>query len=430
MAKNTEEEASALDFDQVLSQDFLVSVENAEIDDNATVENPLVDKPEDPTQIPNPVEKPEEEGEEPDEELNVSDDEKQAVEEPPEKEDEQEDEDVVEPSEKTRSDQSPSDEIDDNSSSSSDTYKLFAKANYEEGVLTDFDEKEFEDLAEKYGPVNAMIELNRRTILSEVDRWKGTLPKEIHTLIDNYQDGVPLKDLIDNRSKAIEYNKITEEHLEDNNDMQEEILRRDLMSRGFTEEEAKEEISLYADNDISYKKATQALARLRKAEDNRLEKLRLEAKQNQEQEERRREEAINEIKTHVGATKEIIPGMTINKRDQDQIVDALTNVVNYDKNGTPLNAIMETRSRNPLAFDNTIAYLYTLGVFNLDDGNNPTPDWSKVMTKSKTQVVKELEKKFEKAKTFRPGKSADVSRGTDGKSKESFITNLDVDRLK
>ncbi|MEA3357533.1 MAG: hypothetical protein U9Q67_03795, partial [Patescibacteria group bacterium] len=245
---------------------------------------------------------------------------------------------------------------------------------------------------------------------------------------DNYQEGVPLNKLIDSRSKVIEYNKITEEQLEDNQKMQESILKTDLMSRGFSEDEAKEEITLYFDNDISHKKSKQALGRLKTAEEKRLNNLRVEAEQVRLDEEKRVENAITEIKSNVESSNEIIPGISINKRNRDNIVEALTKVVDYDKNGTPLNSIMQTRSRNPLAFDKTIAYLYTLGVFNLDDGNHPKPDWSKINTKSKTKVVRELEQKFAKQKTFRPGKSGEIARDT--VVRESFIKDLDVDKLR
>ena len=70
-------------------------------------------------------------------------------------------------------------------------YASFAKAVYEEGVFSEFDEKEFTELTKELGsPAKALIELNKRTIQHYVDNQIQSYPEEIRKLAENYQEGV------------------------------------------------------------------------------------------------------------------------------------------------------------------------------------------------------------------------------------------------
>jgi len=61
----------------------------------------------------------------------------------------------------------------DKSDSSSSPFKPFAKALHEEGLISSFDDDEFDKLVEELGsPEEALMEVTRRSLLQEVEDYK------------------------------------------------------------------------------------------------------------------------------------------------------------------------------------------------------------------------------------------------------------------
>ena len=156
--------------------------------------------------------------------------------------------------------QSPSEQSAD---SSKFPYSTFAKALYEEGVLSFFEEDEFKKLSEELGgDVEALIELNKRTIVDQVDAYKNSLTAEAQEFLDALEKGVPLDKYIQNKTKEHSYLNITEDKLTDNDELCKKILREDLELRGYTEDEINDMITDTDNLGKLKSKATLALKKL------------------------------------------------------------------------------------------------------------------------------------------------------------------------
>jgi len=280
-------------------------------------------------------------------------------------------------------------------STPTNVYASFAKANYEEGVLNDFDEAEFNELSKELGsPAKALIELNKRTIEKHVQARLESFPEEIQKLAENYQKGIPLDELIDTQSREIRLKNITDEQLLGNEDLTKQLIIEDLKNRGFTESEAGEEYKLYVESAIEDKRAVQARDRLISRQE---EVLKSKAEQAQKAKEDRLqaiEESRKNLKSQVDAAKEFIPGVEVSNREKSLVFNALTKPVARDARGNELNEIMMTRAKNPVHFDTMVAYLYTKGVFNVDEKGNPAPKTEELFKGKKSETISTLEKEL------------------------------------
>ena len=280
-------------------------------------------------------------------------------------------------------------------STPTNVYASFAKANYEEGVLNDFDEAEFNELSKELGsPAKALIELNKRTIEKHVQARLESFPEEIQKLAENYQKGIPLDELIDTQSREIRLKNITDEHLLGNEDLTKQLIIEDLKNRGFTESEAGEEYKLYVESAIEDKRAVQARDRLISRQEEVIKSKVEQAQKAKEDRLQAIEESRKNLKSQVDAAKEFIPGVEVSNREKSLVFNALTKPVARDARGNELNEIMMTRAKNPVHFDTMVAYLYTKGVFNVDEKGNPAPKTEELFKGKKSETISTLEKEL------------------------------------
>ena len=274
-------------------------------------------------------------------------------------------------------------------------YASFAKAVYEEGVFSEFDEKEFTELTKELGsPAKALIELNKRTIQHYVDTQIQSYPEEIRKLAENYQEGVPLDELIQVQSDTRRLENITDDQLLDNTDLRKQLIVQDLMNRGFTESEAGEEHKLYVESAIDDKRAVQAKDRLISRQEEVLKTKADEAKTAKDTRLKAIEDSRKNLKDQVDGAKQFIPGVDVSNREKSLVFNALTKPVARDARGNELNEIMMTRAKNPVHFDTMVAYLYTKGVFNVDDKGVPAPKTEELFKGKKSETIADLEKQM------------------------------------
>lgn len=316
-------------------------------------------------------------------------------------------------------------EVSESQDSSSSPYKSFAKASYEEGVLSEFSEEEFDKLVEEKGSdALALIELNKRTIQGAVQEYKDSLPDRLKDIISRYEDGIPLSKIVDNKVKEEKYDSYNESEFTDNADLQKKVVKEDLMNRGLTDEESEEEISLYYEVGELEKRAKSALKRLKEAQKKSLEADKVQAEKDRLEREQETQKVLASIKSDINATKELIPGIEVSTREKENMFKLLTEIVDKDQSGRPVNKIVQIRSKNPMAFDKTLAYLTSMGVFNLNDDNAPAPDWSKIAKVSKSKAIEDFEKSLEKTDRFKPGKARRAEPESKDTGPGSFIRDL------
>lgn len=277
----------------------------------------------------------------------------------------------------------------DNNSSSS-FLQVLAKSLYEEGVLSSFDDKtEIKQAAD-------FITLVQNEIVSNVESYKNDLPEEIKTLIDVYEEGVPLNELLNIRSKKIEYGRIDESKLGDNEDVMKQLISDDLTRRGYSEEDIKEKIVDIFALDKGEAEAKKALGALKKHQEKaETELIATEAKRRDDAI-KQRDASLLELKETVEKTKEFA-GIELTKQHKKEIFDSLTKEV-ANINGRPVNAITKAQLENPADFQRKLAMAFTL--------TKGFTDWSSFGKVAKSKTMSELEEQARKAaERIKPGVS-------------------------
>ena len=280
--------------------------------------------------------------------------------------------------------QSPSEQSAD---SSKFPYSTFAKALYEEGVLSFFEEDEFKKLSEELGgDVEALIELNKRTIVDQVDAYKNSLTAEAQEFLDALEKGVPLDKYIQNKTKEHSYLNITEDKLTDNDELCKKILREDLELRGYTEEEINDMITDTDNLGKLKSKATLALKKLQETYKEELKKEKIEAEKRNKALIEDNKKQLGILKTEIEKVTEIVPGLKLNAKVKASLYETLTTPSEQLPNGQWINALYAKRAKDPIAWDIKVAYLDQLGVF---DGK-----WDQIIKGGKSAAVKELSQKM------------------------------------
>ena len=84
----------------------------------------------------------------------------------------------------------------------------------------------------------------------------------------------------------------------------------------------------------------------------------------------------------------------------------MTKVVDKDQYGNPMNEVMATRAKNPIAFEKLLHYYHSIGLFKMDDKGSPTPDFSVIKAGAKTSAIDELSSVLSKNQPISAGAPA------------------------
>lgn len=289
----------------------------------------------------------------------------------------------------------------DNSSPS--PYKLFGKHLYDNGVLSVFDEEKVESIEDLEDAINDTID-------SAIDEYKASLPEPVRKIVEYAeQTGEVNLDAVINTQKAyMDVSKITTESLKEDEALQEKMYAEELRLRGYKEDRIKREIEKAKANETLDEDAVDSLSYIkeyRKAETDRIEK---EAELRNKQMEQTRQAQLKTIQDTVYNTQEFVPNIKVTKKDQETLYKSMTTVVAQDQNGNPVNAVMQTRMKNPIEFEMMLHYLHNNGVFNIDDKGHLKPDWSFITKGLKTDMVKKTQQSM--ANVFTPGSPVPVKQ--------------------
>ena len=289
----------------------------------------------------------------------------------------------------------------DNNGNSSSSINLvpFAKALYEEGVFNEFDETEFNKYAEEYGHAEALIEFNRRTIESEIEAYKKEADEDYKAFLEARNSGVDINEWGNIHFTKKQYEAITDETLESNEDLQKNLIRADLKRRNFEDDEITSTLESYEDTNKLSKMAQQALKNLRKHEEAKEAELIEATKRRDKEMLDRQKQQLATLKQTITESNEIVPGIKINKQTKEKIYNMIITPTAKGPNGEPLNAVMAKRMEDPIKYSILEAYFVELGLFD--------KKFDTLTKKSKSQAVKELETTLSKANntSFIGGKS-------------------------
>ena len=274
----------------------------------------------------------------------------------------------------------PSDES--KNSSSSSNYQVFAKALYDEGVITSFDEDSEIEGAE------GLVETIKAEIEKQVEERRDSLPDVVKEIIERYEDGVDLGEFLTIKKQEQDFSKITEDELEDNEELSKSIIKRDLLNNGYTEEEADDEIEDIVELGKAAVRSKRSLKRINKKIEQEKAAIAEHAKAERKANEEAYRESLRKMTKNMEDTKEIA-GLELTGKQRKDALRAMTEVVGKVGN-TPVNAITQSRMKDPIEFDKNVSLLWTI--------TKGFTDWAGLQKTAKRKAIKTLEEQFENTK--------------------------------
>lgn len=274
-----------------------------------------------------------------------------------------------------------SDDI-ENAASSSTTALAIAKAFYEEGGLSSFDEEEFNKIAKEESPAKALMNMIQKEVNVNVEEYKKGLDPDKKAEIEAREMGINPNEYKQLKSDITILEAVSDEQL-DSAEARETILRYYYQTTTkFSEDRINKEIKRLEDLEEAKEEVQSILPDLIENRKEAFKGLEDKAKEYKQTLIDREKKRIDDYKTAIYGTTEIVPGNKINKTTQAKIEDLILKPVK-ESNGQKINAIWAKREADPIKFDTIMAYLMLEGVF---DGK-----WNGIVAKPKTQAYKELE---------------------------------------
>tara|TARA_R110002126_G_scaffold159053_1_gene306355 strand:- start:9371 stop:10543 length:1173 start_codon:yes stop_codon:yes gene_type:complete len=282
----------------------------------------------------------------------------------------------------------------------------FASLLQEKGFLPHLDMDEFSN---EEDPVDALTSAIRNEISIANESFINSFPKELIDMAKAVANGVPVSQLKESKLKELEYTTIREDKLAEDVNLQKKLVRNYLKEKGFKDAKIEREVTRYEDLGDLETEAKDALEELKTISKEKQEYAKYEYAERQKQLEAQNKQLLGNIHNSIETTEEIIPGLKMNKTVKDNIYATMTQIVDQDANGTPMNGIMSARAQDPVAFDTVVSYLINITSKN----GKPFTDWGKLGRVAKTNAAKDLERALQKGTPI-IGKPKSIHKDSDG----------------
>ena len=283
----------------------------------------------------------------------------------------------------------------------SEALKSFVTLLKEKDVLSNIDLETYD------GSIEGLKESITNEAKGMADEYKESLPPIIKYLIDNYEDNVPLDQLINIKSNEIRYSNIDTEKLAENPDLQKELYKEFLRkTTNFSDAKINKETTRLEELGALSEEVNEALPELIKNEKQREKQIVAETKAAQEAAKKQNEEVVANIKKTASELKgkEIVPGIKLTDKDVLALNKSLTTPVGYDNNGTPISEVQKMRSEDPIGFELRLNYLAKI--------TKGFTDFSEIMKKANTVAAKAVEKAASSTSVYKGGKSNIIEEDT------------------
>jgi len=162
-----------------------------------------------------------------------------------------------------------------------------------------------------------------------------------------------------------------------------QVLIQDFLSKGFDQEDAEKYAGRSIDLGEDLVDSKKALARLQAAENKKAADMIAKAEADKQAAEERYNTRVNELKTKIFATKEILPNIKLNEETQNKVFDSMTKTAGYDSRNNPVNAVVKSMIEDQ-DYLVKVHYLHTL-----TDGFK---DWSQLTGPVGSSAVNKLDK--------------------------------------
>ncbi len=297
-------------------------------------------------------------------------------------------------------------------SSSDNPFHIFANVLKEEGFFVDEDLKEFD------GTIDALVDrvAKKAEHLAEIKTSNYT--PDAKRYIEMLNSGVSSEEAKNMIERSKDIFSITEDTLEIDESLQEEIVKSYLSKTGLSEDEIDEQIEYLRDQDKLTTKAksfhSKLVEKLKKEE----EDLKAQATIENENRKKAQEKSLEDLKEKVFAMKELIPGMELSDKMKEKLFSKITTPAKVE-NGVPISHVGLKRQKDPVQFEIVLNFLDEMGVF---EG-----DFSKLLNAGKRKSVEELSNSIKTSDFF----NKQVAKSTDGDAIKDLIGSLgDLPKIK
>lgn len=255
----------------------------------------------------------------------------------------------------------------------------YAKLLVDEGVLPNLDIEKFDGTSD--GLKEAMV----NEIIGAVENYKESLDPRVKHLINNIEDGVPFEKLLELDKIETDVAKVTDETLEEDTSLQKKLVG-DYLRRTtkFSDTKITKIVDGYEDSGELEDEAKTSLIELKSLVESEKEQAKKATERQMKEAETQRKHDLQALEERVKATKEIIPGITINERVKKNLFASMTTPVGYDQSGRPVNRIVAARMENPVEFEMKLHYLFEI--------TKGFSDFSKLADKGRKDTTETFEK--------------------------------------
>lgn len=208
------------------------------------------------------------------------------------------------------------------------------------------------------------------------DEWKESLPPIIKEVINNYEEGVPLDELIYSKSREMEYNSVDEEDLGKSDGLQKKLVADWLYTQDFSDEEIESKIKKYEDALILEDEAKTALKKLKAYEAKYQEQLKYDTERKKLAAQEQYNQTLKQIETDIMSSEEIIPGIQLSKEEKKKVYDAYTK-----QDSSRKTQLMKALESDPQAWYKITQFMVLM--------NGNLKDVEKKLTTKATKKVKE-----------------------------------------
>ena len=288
-------------------------------------------------------------------------------------------EDVEEQEEAEQQDEEETDEnAPDSEESPSSPLTSLTSALREDGVLSSLSDEEIAEIKSGGDLLNVIRKQIEQNEYSDLTDDQKEYLKALRT-------GVPDAAYREVKQSADQLAKIDPATLEGDDalDFRKQILIQDFLTKGFDQEDAEKYAGRSIDLGEDLEDSKKALARLQAAEAKKAADMVANAEKSQKEAQENYNKKVNELKTKVMSTKEILPNVKINEATQNKIFDLMTKTAGYDSRNNPVNAVV----KNMIEDQDYLVKLNYLHV--LTDG---LKDWSQLTGTVGSSAVNKLDK--------------------------------------
>jgi hypothetical protein len=271
-------------------------------------------------------------------------------------------------------DDSEGDDSDDDSSPN--LYSSISNVLFEQGIIPSLESSE-----------------NIKTAEDFVDVFKKEIDIQAEQRLNTYLDNLDLDKIATAKKTQLDLENIDEDYLKDNIEVAKDIILRDYLNQGLSEERARKMLRKTIDlgEDLVLEDALESIHSLKEHEAKVIEQEKVRYKQSLIEQEQEQEKINEAIKGTIYNSKELIQGLPNTKALQDRVFKSMTEVVAKDPStGEMQNKFMQTRSSNPIEFDTKMYYLFEL--------TNGFTDLNALSKTATSKAVKKLEGVLRKTK--------------------------------